>query len=162
PQAGDARGRKGQSDAGEACSREHPVYRAADNACDGGPVSDHDDPLVCGDVVRTIFIGLVTVALGLADASLAATPPDDTTRINADHELAARDFAASERDYQALLAKNDKDYAARLGLAESQLGNRELDGARDNFMRLSTVHGYEGHALQGAGLVDLRKGNLQS
>lgn len=92
-------------------------------------------------------------------ASSSATNP---VRSDADRRLAAYDYGRAEAGYRSVLEKNPGDDAARLGLAESQLGLRKFNEARTTFLSLASVKGYEARAKQGIGLVELRGGNLDA
>ena len=100
----------------------------------------------------------------LTHGGLTATPAPsaDDMRRDADKKLAAFDYPGAEAGYRAVLVKNPADDAARLGMAESQLGQRKLDDARATFASLTDTPAYEALAHQGVGLVELRAGNLDA
>ena len=115
-------------------------------------------------ILAAVLLAGCSTVQELTHGNLGAAPAatTDDTRRDADKKLAAFDYPRAEAGYRAVLAKNPTDNAARLGLAESQLGQRKLDEARATFASLSDVSSYEALAHQGIGLVEVRAGNVDA
>ncbi len=106
---------------------------------------------------RLIFvIGLTLVCL-LSATSLATAFPDnnDKTRNRADKALRAGDYERAEQIYRELLAKNDHDTDARLGLSRVLLKERRLQDSFDHAARVLAVEplSARAHALLGASIL---------
>src|SRR5260370_34849243 len=102
------------------------------------------------------FIRLVLVAsllcLTLVGAVAGITSEHDKARNRADRALRAGDFERAEQLYKELLAKNDHDIEARLGLSQALLKQRRLQDSFDHAARVLAIEplSARAHALLGS------------
>lgn len=96
-----------------------------------------------------IFIFLTTafVTFGAAD--------NDKTRNRADRALRSGDFERAEQIYRELLAKDDHDTEARLGLSRALLKQRRLQDSFDHAARVIAIDplSSRAHALLGSAIL---------
>jgi len=106
---------------------------------------------------RLIFAIGLTLLCFVSAASLAGAFPDnnDKTRNRADKALRAGDYERAEQIYRELLAKNDHDTDARLGLSRVLLKQRRLQDSFDHAARVLAVEplSARAHALLGAAVL---------
>ena len=100
---------------------------------------------------------LAAAALCLAfAAALAASPLDNKkTRDRAERALRAGDFERAEQLYRELIAKDDQDTDARLGLSHALLKQRRLQDSFDHAARVLAVDPLSprAHALLGSAVL---------
>lgn len=96
----------------------------------------------------TLFVLCVTV-------SLCAYGDAKKERRQAHNALRAGDFPRAEQLYREILAANDQDDEARLGLSETLLKQRHLQGAFDSAARVITSEplSARAHALLGSAML---------
>src|SRR6266571_4658558 len=103
-----------------------------------------------------VSIGLLVICL-MSVPRVAAGIPDnnDKTRSRADKALRAGDFERAEQIYRELLAKNDHDTDARLGLSRALLKQRRLQDSFDHAARVIAIDplSARAHALLGAAIL---------
>ncbi|HSP63127.1 MAG TPA: aspartyl protease family protein [Pyrinomonadaceae bacterium] len=103
---------------------------------------------------RLAVCGLAAVVICFALAGVVAASPVDNekTRSKALKALRAGDFEKAEKIYRDLLAKDEKDLDARLGLSHALLKERRLQDAFDHAARAiaSDPLSAQAHALLGS------------
>src|SRR6266852_8669963 len=110
---------------------------------------------------KEIFHSLL-LTLSFVFVCFAATP--GLASVNADNEkmrnraeraLRAGDFERAEQIYRELLAKNDHDTDARLGLSRALLKQRRLQDSFDHAARVIAIDplSARAHALLGAAIL---------
>src|SRR2546425_3823773 len=103
-----------------------------------------------------VSIGLLVLCL-MSAPRVAAGIPDNTdkTRSRADKALRAGDFERAEQIYRDLLAKNDKDADARLGLSQALLKERRFQDSFDHAARVIATDplSARAHALLGSAVL---------
>src|SRR5262249_15796312 len=116
----------------------------------------HSSWRICFSVLCLVFVCLS-----------AAGNPDNSKRLNrAERALRAGDFQRAEQLYRELLAKDDRDIEARLGLSRALLKQRRLQDSFDNAALVLSIQplSARAHALVGAALLasgDLRRSVLE-
>ena len=103
-----------------------------------------------------LIVGLAILCLASAPRIALAIPDNnDKTRSRADKALRAGDFERAEQIYRELLAKNDHDTDARLGLSRVLLKQRRLQDSFDHAARVLAVNplSARAHALLGAAIL---------
>src|SRR4030088_3472544 len=103
---------------------------------------------------RLAVRGLAAMAICLALACAVAASPfaHEETRKKALKALRAGDFEKAEKIYRDLLAKDDQDNEARLGLSRALLKQRRLRDSFDQAARAIAIDplSARGHALLGS------------
>src|SRR5258707_1323413 len=104
-------------------------------------------------VIRTLAAGLLCLALTGADPVNAVDK--EKTRNRAQRALRSGDFERAEQLYRELLAKNDRDTDARLGLSHALLKQRRLQDSYDHAARVVAVDplSARAHSLLGSALL---------
>src|SRR6266851_8327538 len=106
---------------------------------------------------RLAVRGLVAMAICLALASAVAASPvaHEKTRKKALKALRAGDFQKAEKIYRDLLAKDERDIDARLGLSHALLKERRLQDSFDHAARAiaSDPLSARAHALLGSAVL---------
>src|SRR5436309_1486916 len=101
--------------------------------------------------------GLAVMAICLAlSGAVAASPIDnEKTRNKALKALRSGDFEKAEKIYRDLLAKDEKDIAARLGLSHTLLKQRRLRDSFDHAARAIAIDplSARAHALLGSAVL---------
>lgn len=95
------------------------------------------------------------VSLIFALAALGAPVDNEKARARAQRALRAGDFERAEQLYREVLAKDDRDTNARLGLSQSLLKQRRLQEAFDNAARVIAIDplSARAHALLGSAVL---------
>jgi tetratricopeptide (TPR) repeat protein len=104
-------------------------------------------------VIRTLAAGLLCLALTGADPVNAVDK--EKTRTRAQRALRSGDFERAEQLYRELLAKNDGDTDARLGLSHALLKQRRLQDSFDHAARVVAIDplSARAHSLLGSALL---------
>jgi predicted aspartyl protease/cytochrome c-type biogenesis protein CcmH/NrfG len=105
---------------------------------------------------RLMLVLSVAIVCLLSANSLAAPASDnDKARNRAERALRAGDFERAEQMYRDILAKDDHDLEARLGLSRTLLKQRRAQEAFDNAARVIAVSplSARAHALLGAAVL---------
>jgi predicted aspartyl protease/Tfp pilus assembly protein PilF len=105
---------------------------------------------------RLMLVLSVAIVCLLSANSLSAPASDnDKARNRAERALRAGDFERAERMYRDILAKDDHDLEARLGLSRTLLKQRRAQEAFDNAARVIAVSplSARAHALLGAAVL---------
>jgi len=106
---------------------------------------------------RLAVRGLAAMAICLAMAGVVAASPIDNekTRNKALKALRSGDFAKAEKMYRDLLAKDEQDIDARLGLSHSLLKQRRLQDSFDHAARAIAIDplSARAHALLGSAVL---------
>ncbi len=114
-------------------------------------------PLNGSTFYRLAVRGLAAVAICLALAGVVAASPvdNDKTRNRALKALRSGDFEKAEKIYRELLAKDDQDIDARLGLSHALLKQRRLQDSFDHAARAIAIAplSARGHALLGSAVL---------
>jgi len=103
-----------------------------------------------------LIIGLAILCLASAPRIALAMPDNnDKTRGRADKAMRAGDFERAEQIYRELLAKNDQDTDARLGLSRVLLKQRRLQDSFDHAARVLAIDplSARAHALLGSAIL---------
>jgi tetratricopeptide (TPR) repeat protein len=103
-------------------------------------------------------IGWLTVSLAclaLAITVAAHSPDNEKARNRAQKALRAGDFERAEKLYREVLAKDDQDLEARLGLSQALLKQRRLQDAFDHAARVAALNplSARAHALLGSAIL---------
>lgn len=95
------------------------------------------------------------VCLALATAVAAHSPDNEKARNRAQKALRAGDFERAEQLYREVLAKDDQDTLARLGLSHALLKLRRLQDAFDHAARVAALDplSASAHALLGSAIL---------
>jgi tetratricopeptide (TPR) repeat protein len=103
--------------------------------------------------VRMLAAGLLCLAL--TGPVTLGTPDKEKTRSRAQRALRSGDFERAEELYRELLAKNDLDIDARLGLSQALLKQRRLQDSFDHAARVLAVEplSARAHALLGSAIL---------
>ena len=103
--------------------------------------------------IRLLVASLLCLALTGSGAFAAADK--EKTRSRAQQALRSGDFERAEQLYRELLAKNDKDSDARLGLSHALLKQRRLQDSFDHAARVLAVDPLSprAHSLLGAAVL---------
>ena len=99
---------------------------------------------------------LRTCVIGLAIACAAFGGDSTNKNLNrAEHALKSGDFQRAEQLYRELLAKDDQNIEARLGLSRTLLKERRLQDSFDHAARVIAINplSARGHALLGAAVL---------
>jgi len=114
-------------------------------------------PLNGSTFYRLAVRGLAAVAICLALAGVVAASPvdNDKTRNRALKALRSGDFEKAEKIYRELLAKDEQDIDARLGLSHALLKQRRLQDSFDHAARAIAIAplSARGHALLGSAVL---------
>ncbi len=112
---------------------------------------------------RLAVCGLAAAAIVLALATIVASAPIDNekTRNRALKALHAGDFEGAEKIYRDLLAKDDKDLDARLGLSHTLLKQRRLQDSFDHAARAIAIDPLSARAHALLGSVVLATGDFR-
>ena len=104
-------------------------------------------------VIRALAAGLLCLALTGANPVNAVDK--EKTRTRAQRALRSGDFERAEQLYRELLAKNDRDTDARLGLSHALLKQRRLQDSFDHAARVVAVDplSARAHSLLGSALL---------
>jgi tetratricopeptide (TPR) repeat protein len=106
---------------------------------------------------RTAVRGLAAMAIYLALVGVATASPIDNekTRNKALKALRSGDFEKAEKIYRDLLAKDEQDIDARLGLSHSLLKQRRLQDSFDHAARAIAIDplSARAHALLGSAVL---------
>lgn len=106
--------------------------------------------------LRFLFVAVQACILALAVASPALAFDKNSKQLaRAEKALRSGDFARAEQIYRDLLAKDEHDLEARLGLSRVLLKERRLQDAFDHAARVVAVEplSARGHALLGAAVL---------
>jgi predicted aspartyl protease/Tfp pilus assembly protein PilF len=109
-----------------------------------------------GTIVRTLAAAsLAAIAICSLAGSISATPLKDKATNRAQRAMRDGDFAAAEKIYRELLAKNAHDNNARLGLSLSLLKQHNIQDAYDHAARVIIADplSSRAHALLGATIL---------
>src|SRR6266498_4308746 len=103
-------------------------------------------------------IGWLTASLAclaLATTVAAHSPDNEKARNRAQKALRAGDFERAEQLYREVLAKDDQDLEARLGLSQALLKQRRLQDAFDHAARVAALNplSARAHALLGSAIL---------
>src|SRR5437773_5338878 len=117
--------------------------------------------LLCNRVARsrattTFFRGALFVALLLFITAASARSSDNRKTLErAQKAMRAGDFEQAEQIYRQLLAKDDRDNEARLGLSQALLKQRRLQDSFDHAARVLAVDPLSprAHALLGSAVL---------
>ena len=117
--------------------------------------------LLCNRVARsrattTFFRGALFVALLLFITAASARSSDNRKTLErAQKAMRAGDFEQAEQIYRQLLAKDDRDNEARLGLSQALLKQRRLQDSFDHAARVLAVNPLSprAHALLGSAIL---------
>src|SRR6267154_2605689 len=95
------------------------------------------------------------VCLALATVVIAHSPDNEKARSRAQKALRAGDFERAEQLYRDLLAKDDHDNEARLGLSHALLKLRRLQDSFDHAARVVAINplSARAHALLGSAVL---------
>src|SRR5947207_214520 len=104
--------------------------------------------------VSLLIAGVAVMCLGVTFVA-QGTPDNEKTRNRAERALRAGDFERAEQIYRELLAKNDHDTDARLGLSRVLLKQRRLQDSFDHAARVLAIDplSARAHALLGAAIL---------
>jgi len=102
-----------------------------------------------------LVLSLAIVCLLSANSLSASASDNEKARNRAEHALRAGDFERAEQMYRDILAKDDHDLEARLGLSRSLLKQRRTQEAFDHAARVIAVNplSARAHALLGAAVL---------
>src|SRR5215813_5840896 len=97
--------------------------------------------------IAVVWLTVASVALG--------APDNEKTRNRAERALRSGDFERAEQIYREILAKDDHDTEARLGLSRALLKQRRLQDSFDHAARVIAVDplSARAHALLGAAVL---------
>lgn len=105
---------------------------------------------------RTWFpsVGAAVVCLALASAAFGAHD-NEKTRNRAERALRSGDYEKAEQIYREILAKDDHDTEARLGLSRTLLKQRRLQDSYDHAARVVAIDplSARAHALLGSAIL---------
>jgi predicted aspartyl protease/thioredoxin-like negative regulator of GroEL len=105
----------------------------------------------------TTFVIAASIALLLSVAARSIASPIDNekTRNRAQRALRAGDFERAEQIYREILAKDDQDKEARLGLSQALLKQRRIQDSYDHAARVIAIDplSARAHALLGASIL---------
>lgn len=115
-------------------------------------------PRLSSLVSRRSAIGWLTASLAclaLATTVAAHSPDNEKARNRAQKALRAGDFERAEQLYREVLAKDDQDLEARLGLSQALLKQRRLQDSFDHAARVAAINPLSprAHALLGAAIL---------
>src|SRR6185295_3663877 len=98
--------------------------------------------------------GVVFICLTAAFVTFGA-PDNEKTRNRAERALRSGDFERAEQIYRELLAKDDHDTEARLGLSRALLKQRRLQDSFDHAARVIAIDplSSRAHALLGSAIL---------
>ena len=102
--------------------------------------------------IPQVLAGIIILVIA---ASAAAGDKNQKSLNRAEKALKSGDFAAAEKIYRDLLAKDDSDIEARLGLSRTLLKERRLQDAFDHAARVIAVDplSSRAHALLGSAVL---------
>src|SRR5947207_5673462 len=102
-----------------------------------------------------LVLSLAIVCLLSASSLSAPTSDNEKARNRAERALRAGDFERAEQMYRDILAKDDHDLEARLGLSRTLLKQRRTQEAFDHAARVIAVNplSARAHALLGAAVL---------
>ena len=102
-----------------------------------------------------LSLAAVLLCLALISPVAVKAGEDDKMRANAQRALRSGDFERAEQLYRELLAKNEKDADARLGLSQALLKQRRLQDSFDHAARVLSIDplSARAHALLGAAVL---------
>jgi predicted aspartyl protease/Flp pilus assembly protein TadD len=100
-------------------------------------------------------LAAVLVCLVLVSVVMAHPPDNEKARNRAQKALRAGDFERAEQLYRDLLAKDDHDNAARLGLSHALLKLRRIQDSFDHAARVAAIDplSARAHALLGSAVL---------
>ncbi len=101
------------------------------------------------------WLAATVVCLVLATAVVAHSPDNEKARGRAQKALRAGDFERAEQLYREVLAKDDQDTEARLGLSHALLKLRRLQDSFDHAARVIAIDplSARAHALLGSAIL---------
>src|SRR5438034_7565459 len=104
--------------------------------------------------VSLLSAGVAVMCLGVTFVA-QGTPDNEKTRNRAERALRSGDFERAEQIYRELLAKDDHDTQARLGLSRALLKQRRLQDSFDHAARVIAVDplSARAHALLGSAVL---------
>src|SRR5262245_53197645 len=92
---------------------------------------------------RTLRASLLVAGIAVMCLSVTlvanGTPDNEKTRNRAERALRSGDFERAEQIYRELLAKDDHDTQARLGLSRALLKQRRLQDSFDHAARVIAI-----------------------
>jgi predicted aspartyl protease/Tfp pilus assembly protein PilF len=102
-----------------------------------------------------VIVASISLLLSLAGSSAASPIDNEKTRNRAQRALRAGDFERAEQIYREVLAKDDQDKEARLGLSQALLKQRRLQDSFDHAARVIAIDplSARAHALLGASIL---------
>jgi predicted aspartyl protease/thioredoxin-like negative regulator of GroEL len=102
-----------------------------------------------------LILGMAVFCLASAPNITVGAPDNNKTRNRADKALRSGDFERAEQIYRELLAKDDHDTDARLGLSRALLKQRRLQDSFDHAARVIALDplSARAHALLGAAVL---------
>lgn len=106
-------------------------------------------------VFAVLSLAAVLLCLALISPVAVKAGEDDKMRANAQRALRSGDFERAEQLYRELLAKNEQDKEARLGLSQALLKQRRLQDSFDHAARVLAVDplSARAHALLGSAVL---------
>jgi predicted aspartyl protease/cytochrome c-type biogenesis protein CcmH/NrfG len=115
-------------------------------------------PRLSGLISLRSAIGWLTASLAclaLATAVAAHSPDNEKARNRAQKALRAGDYERAEQLYREVLAKDDQDIEARLGLSQALLKLRRLQDSFDHAARVAAINPLSprAHALLGSAIL---------
>ncbi len=101
------------------------------------------------------WLAAAVVGVALTTIIVAHPPDNEKARSRAQKALRAGDFERAEKLYREILAKDDQDTEARLGLSHSLLKQRRLQDSYDHAARVIAVSplSARAHALLGSAIL---------
>jgi predicted aspartyl protease/Flp pilus assembly protein TadD len=102
-----------------------------------------------------ILLAASLLCLVFSHTVAALAPDNEKTRNRAERALRAGDFERAEQIYRELLAKDDQDTDARLGLSHALLKQRRLQDSFDHAARVIAINplSARAHALLGSAIL---------
>jgi predicted aspartyl protease/thioredoxin-like negative regulator of GroEL len=101
------------------------------------------------------WLAAAVVCLALATVVVAHSPDNEKARSRAQKALRSGDFERAEQLYREVLAKDDHDTEARLGLSHALLKQRRLQDSFDHAARVIAIDplSASAHALLGSSIL---------
>ena len=105
--------------------------------------------------IRRLVLLTCCCVCAFASSATAGAPDKNKTLSRADRALRAGDFERAEKIYREMLAKDDGDIDARLGLSRTLLKQRRLQDSFDHAARVLAIQplSARAHALLGAAIL---------
>lgn len=103
----------------------------------------------------------ICLVLALTDSAIAATFAGDKTRSRAERALREGEYELAEKLFREVLAKNERDNTARLGLCYTLLKTRQLQEAYEQATKVIAADPYSARAHALLGSVFLASGDFR-